>query len=292
MLAISGSPAFLISEALRGAGAVVTDRAGRRFLLDTDPRGELAPRDIVARTIWQELARTGEKSVLLDCRPVGGDTAVRFPAIAARCIDHGIDITATPIPIAPAAHYMIGGIRTDIDGATSVPGLYACGEVASTGVHGANRLASNSLLEGAVFGPRTMEAALRGLAEVAPSALPVADVGSAPLEDPPAAEARSRIARVMGRDCGVVRHGKGLRAALGELDDIVATPIGSLSGRSAHLSAVAAYCIANAALYREESRGAHYRDDHPDTSHQWHGVTVMHTTRGATTHDRNVAADH
>ena len=146
-LAVDGAPRFLISEAVRGEGAWIVNRDGKRFVLDVDPRGELAGRDVVARAIWDELQRSGEPCVFLDCSPLGARAAVRFPTIAATCARYGLDIARHPIPVSPAAHYMIGGVRTDLDGATSVPGLYACGEVAYTGVHGANRLASNSLLE-------------------------------------------------------------------------------------------------------------------------------------------------
>ena len=165
VLALPGAPAFLISEAVRGEGALVVDAAGRRFLLDTDPRGELAPRDVVARAIWEEMTRSGSASVFLDCRGAGERLVERFPTVVATCREHGVDPVERPIPIAPAAHYTIGGVVTDLDGATTVPGLYACGEVARTGVHGANRLASNSLLEGLVFGRRAAVAALAGLAE-------------------------------------------------------------------------------------------------------------------------------
>ena len=156
----TGAPRFLISEAVRGEGAWIVNRDGKRFVLDVDPRGELAGRDVVARAIWDELQRSGERCVFLDCAPLGDRAPVRFPTIAATCARYGLDITREPIPVSPAAHYMIGGVRTDLDGATSVPGLYACGEVAYSGVHGANRLASNSLLESLVFSQRAMHAAL------------------------------------------------------------------------------------------------------------------------------------
>ena len=164
-LAMEGAPRFLISEAVRGEGALIVNRDGRRFVLDADPRGELAGRDVVARAIWEELQRSGEPCVYLDCSPLGARAAMRFPTIASTCAKYGLDIASDPIPVAPAAHYMIGGVRTDLDGATTVPGLYACGEVAHTGVHGANRLASNSLLESLVFSKRAVQAALGWAAE-------------------------------------------------------------------------------------------------------------------------------
>src|SRR5579863_8253493 len=140
-LALEGAPKFLISEAVRGEGAWIINREGRRFVLDADPRGELAGRDVVSRAIWEELQGSGEPCVFLDCAPLGDRVAVRFPTIAATCAKYGLDIAHDPIPVAPAAHYMVGGVCTDLDGATTIPGLFACGEAAHSGVHGANRLA-------------------------------------------------------------------------------------------------------------------------------------------------------
>ncbi|HZB97731.1 MAG TPA: L-aspartate oxidase, partial [Candidatus Sulfotelmatobacter sp.] len=167
-LALEGAPRFLISEAVRGEGALIVNRQGRRFLLDRDPRGELAARDVVAQAIWKELRASGEDSVYLDCRPLAELASVRFPTIHSTCLAYGIDISRDLVPIAPAAHYLIGGVRTDLQARTSVPGLYACGEVASSGVHGANRLASNSLLESVVFARRAALAALEDVAELPP----------------------------------------------------------------------------------------------------------------------------
>ncbi|MDB5113022.1 MAG: L-aspartate oxidase, partial [Chloroflexi bacterium] len=169
-LALEGAPRFLISEAVRGEGARVVNGRGERFLFDADPRGELAPRDTVSQAIWRELQRSGESSVHLDCTDLADRAAVRFPTIHRTCMSFGIDISRDLVPIAPAAHYLIGGVRTDLSGATTVEGLYACGEVASSGVHGANRLASNSLLESVVFAHRAAEAALRLRAEAPPPA--------------------------------------------------------------------------------------------------------------------------
>ena len=139
-------------------------------MLDVDPRGELAGRDVVARAIWDELGRSGERCVYLDCSLLGARAAMRFPTIAATCAKYGLNIAHDPIPVAPAAHYMVGGVCTDLDGATTLPGLFACGEVAHSGVHGANRLASNSLLELLVFSRRAAHAALGWAAECHPPA--------------------------------------------------------------------------------------------------------------------------
>ncbi|HEV3231926.1 MAG TPA: L-aspartate oxidase, partial [Candidatus Dormibacteraeota bacterium] len=156
-----GAPSFLISEAVRGEGAVLRNAAGERFLAERHPQAELAPRDVVAREIWAEMARTGADAVFLDLSALPADRMRgRFPQIYATCLRLGIDITRDLVPVAPAAHYMMGGVRTDLDGATSLPGLFACGEVACAGVHGANRLASNSLLESVVFSRRAARAAV------------------------------------------------------------------------------------------------------------------------------------
>jgi L-aspartate oxidase len=288
-LALPGAPAFLISEALRGAGAIVTDHNGRRFLLEADPRGELAPRDTVARAIQEEMATSGADSVLLDCRPVGDSVAGRFPSIAAVCRDAGIDIATTPIPVAPAAHYLIGGVRTDHDGTTAVAGLYAAGEIASTGVHGANRLASNSLLEGAVFGPRAARAALRANAEVPP---PTGDDHEQRVQtSADLGAAHDELHDLMGRRCGMVRDGESLVAAREGIAELRGRVTGGVAGRRLDLALTGAGLIVESALIREESRGAHVRADFPEPSDQWHGVVVMQQERGAHL-DRNLAAHH
>ncbi|HEX4755390.1 MAG TPA: L-aspartate oxidase [Candidatus Dormibacteraeota bacterium] len=282
-LALDGAPRFLISEAMRGEGAHVVDAAGDRFLFDADPRGELAGRDVVSQAIWQRLLRDGGDHVYLDCRPLGAAVRTRFPTITATCRAHGIDITTAPIPIAPAAHYMIGGVRTDVDGATSLAGLFACGEVASTGVHGANRLASNSLLEGLVFGHRAAVAALHDIAErpVAPPRRRAADEPSPrPASGDSAAGAHLRDA--MWEGCGLVRDATGLRTARDAVEEIAVTipGHGSLDAVRLHQSTTTAALVCRAALLREESRGAHTRADFPSTRDSWHGVLVMQKQRG------------
>jgi L-aspartate oxidase len=283
-LALPGAPRFLLSEAMRGEGAHVVDARGERFLFDADPRGELAGRDVVSRAIWERLVRDGTDHVLLDCRPLGAAARERFPTITARCLEHGIDLTAEPIPIAPAAHYLIGGVRTDIDGATSVDGLFACGEVAGSGVHGANRLASNSLIEGAVFGHR---AALRALEEVAerpvePPRAGVATVASGGLDPDALAVAKERLRDAMWTGCGLARDAAGLRAALLAAEDVAAAAAGgtSIDAVSLHQAGTTATLVCRAALLREESRGAHVRTDFPSTQDSWHGALVMHKERG------------
>jgi L-aspartate oxidase len=283
-LALDGAPHFLISEAMRGEGAHVVDASGQRFLFDADPRGELAGRDVVSRAIWERLLRDGGDHVFLDCRPLGTRVRARFPTITATCSAHGIDITTAPIPIAPAAHYLIGGVRTDVDGATSLPGLFACGEVAGTGVHGANRLASNSLLEGAVFGHRAAVTALHDIAErpVAPPRRRAAGEPTARGTAADSATVTTRLRDAMWEGCGLVRDGTGLRRTLDTVEAIVATiPADrSLDDLRIHQSSTTAALVCRAALLREESRGAHIRADFPSTRDSWHGVLVMQKERG------------
>ena len=293
-LALDGAPRYLISEAVRGEGAHIVDDQGRRFVLDSDPRGELAGRDVVARAIWDELQRSEASSVYLDCTPIGERAAIRFPTIHRTCLDYGIDITRDRIPIAPAAHYLIGGVRTNLSGASSVAGLYACGEVAYSGVHGANRLASNSLLESAVFAHRAAVAALSDHAEA-----PRPQVSQAPGARPQAPGTRSpapkrsdamldRLRDVMWEGAGVVRNGAGLRSALSACEDITAAAESdhSPAGFRVQAAATTASLICAAALVREESRGCHLRSDFPDAAEQWRGVVVMQKQKGAHV-DRN-----
>ncbi|MGD1052758.1 MAG: L-aspartate oxidase [Candidatus Dormibacteria bacterium] len=282
VLALAGAPAFLISEAVRGEGGLVVDAGGRRFLQDADPRGELAPRDIVARSIWDEMARSGSPSVFLDCRGVGARLVERFPTIVATCRSHGIDPVERPIPIAPAAHYTIGGVVTDLDGATTVPGLYACGEVARTGVHGANRLASNSLLEGAVFGRRAAEAAVAGLAS-RPAGV-VAELPMMAVETRLAdLAAEQELRELMWSACGISRTGPALAAARAEIarmGEEAGEGTARLAQRRARLARTAARLIVGAALHREESRGAHHRGDFPTSIDRWRVSHVMRDKRG------------
>lgn len=282
-LALEGAPRFLISEAMRGEGAQVIDARGERFLFDSDPRGELAGRDVVSRAIWEQLLRDGADHVLLDCRPLGERARERFPTITATCRDHGIDITSQPIPVAPAAHYLIGGVRTDVDGATSVEGLFACGEVAGSGVHGANRLASNSLLEGAVFGHRAALRALEDIAERRASPPLARSQAAAHQADSSVRDtALERLRSGMWDGCGLVRDAAALSRALATAEEIAATTsgCGSLDDVRLHQSATTASLVCRSALLREESRGAHIRSDFPSTRDSWHGALVMQKERG------------
>ncbi len=252
-----GEP-FLITEALRGAGAILTNRRGRRFLFDVDPRGELASRAVVTRAIVEELARSKEQAVFLDARHLGSQRlACEFPSFLARCRSLGLDPTREPIPVAPAAHYTMGGIVTDLEGRTSVPRLLAVGECARTGVHGANRLASNSLLEAVVFGRRAGRAA-------------AAEASSPPSPD------RAVCAEVA----------TGGTAGVGSLLDDCAGPwrqperlnqgIRGLEGSEAGGAArMLARLVLASALLRAESRGAHVRADHPEEDPAWAHLQVI-----------------
>ncbi|WP_091741109.1 L-aspartate oxidase [Phenylobacterium immobile] len=247
-LDVGADPAPLVTEALRGEGAFLVDRAGRRFMADYHPDAELAPRDVVARAIHAE--RAAGRGAFLDCREAAGaHFAEEFPTVFAACMAAGVDPRAQPIPVTPACHYHMGGIATGADGATSLPGLFAVGEVASTGVHGANRLASNSLLEAAVFGARAGCAA----AQAVGSSAALQSVVVPPLLP---REALQSLRRAMSRDAGVLRDARGLDNLLAEIDALEA-----VHGRAASLTA--ARLVAACAIARVESRGGHFRLDAP-----------------------------
>jgi len=281
-LALEGAPRFLISEAVRGEGALIVNERGKRFVLDAHPAGELAGRDVVARAIWEELQRTGAPCVYIDCRPLGPTAPLRFPAITHACVQFGIDITRDLVPVAPAAHYMIGGVSADLDGATTLPGLFACGEVASSGVHGANRLASNSLLESAVFAHRAAGAAINSLGEAEPPRFAAGAAERLPLRG--SAEVRrlwSDLHDSLWSGAGVVRKPGGLRLALATATAAAGCAEPSLPAVRLRAAARTAGLVCSAALAREESRGCHLRSDLPQSSDQWHGDYVMHKERGA-----------
>ncbi|GGT37833.1 L-aspartate oxidase [Streptomyces purpureus] len=262
----------LVSEAVRGEGAHLVDAAGTRFMVGQHELAELAPRDIVAKAITRRMLEQGTQHMYLDARHFGAEMwEQRFPTILAACRSHGIDPVTEPVPVAPAAHYASGGVRTDLHGRTTVPGLYACGEVACTGVHGANRLASNSLLEGLVFAERIAEdiaATAARAGEAVPHPAPV----TLPLPDP---GARVRIQRIMTAGAGVLRSAESLAAAAEALDGLHADAVaaadddrkaaepGVESWETTNLLCVARVLVA-AARRREETRGCHWREDHPD----------------------------
>jgi L-aspartate oxidase len=255
---IGRDPAPLATEALRGEGALLVTRDGIRFMPALHKDAELAPRDIVARGVFAEL-EAGSGAYLDATKAVGAAFAEKFPNVAATCLSAGIDPSRQPIPVAPAEHYHMGGLWTDADGRTSLPGLWAAGEAASTGLHGANRLASNSLLEAVVFGDRVAKdiaAFLPGLPAPAKSgAAPPAHSGGD-------AEAAAQVRQIMTRHVGVLRDEAGLRAALRALKSLhdKALAENSLDLRN---RTEAALLVAGSALLRRESRGGHFRRDFP-----------------------------
>ncbi|MFC5062402.1 L-aspartate oxidase [Actinomycetospora atypica] len=262
----------LVTEALRGEGAHLLDLAGRGVMDDVDPRGDLAPRDVVAGAITAVLARTGTDHVLLDATGVP-DVARRFPTVAASCAAIGVDLAREPIPVRPAQHYACGGIVTDTRGRTGVPGLWAAGEVARTGLHGANRLASNSLLEGLVVGRRAGADVVAALAGPRPVAAPTGPVPtSAPAAD------RAVLQRAMSRHASVGRDAAGLAAASDAIESTTAER--ALDSRAAVEDAaltLAAGAVLAAAGSRTESRGCHLRSDRPRRDDRWQASSVAVT---------------
>jgi L-aspartate oxidase len=261
-LAILGAPRFLISEAVRGEGGLLRNGAGERF---TD---ELRPRDQVARAIARENLE-GRGPVRLDVTHVDAERIkTRFPRIYATCMRYGIDITKEPVPVTPAAHYVMGGVASDLYARATLPGLYVAGEAACNGVHGANRLASNSLLEGLVFGARAA-LAMESDANPSPPETPLADAAPPSRGESAAltADERKDLQVEAWTHQGLSRESGGLRAVLGFLDGMRSrlpqAPVSRAAAELRNLVAVAT-AMARSALFREESRGGHYRSDFPE----------------------------
>jgi L-aspartate oxidase len=260
----------LVSEAMRGEGAVLRDLAGARIMAGHHPMADLAPRDIVARRI-DEVMADGSDGVVLDATGLGADVLRHgFPTVYDACRRHGIDPVTEPIPVAPAQHFLCGGVRTDRWGATDVPGLYAVGEVAATGVHGANRLASNSLLEGMVFGRRLAARLTLDL----PSRLASASVGAGAAMPTVADASIATIRATMTSCAGIRRTGQGLEVAASALVKLSGSSPAEATYGAANRWTVAAAIVA-AAHGRQESRGCHWRSDHPATSEQWRHPVVI-----------------
>jgi L-aspartate oxidase len=305
-LAFEGAPRFLLSEALRGEGAILRNHQGEAFARRYDDRGELAPRDIVARAIVAEMERTGARCMYLDLTHLKADfLRERFPNIFETCLRYGLDLTKDRLPVSPAAHYVMGGVRTDTHGRTTLAALYAAGEVACTGVHGANRLASNSLLEGLVFGARSGAAAIEDSFPRPPRVITLTPQlrqriemlqmnklelsrsasqrhsESAPVEfelsewrlDP---RIKNRVQEAMWRKVGLIRRADDLRSAIEELAAMAGEKINERTRNFVTLAKL----MAEAALWREESRGGHFREDFPGRDEErWRVHSVQRNDR-------------
>ncbi len=308
-LKLSKAPRFLISEAVRGEGAHLVDAQGYRFTFDYHPAGELAPRDVVSRAIYRHLQTTGTEQVWLDLRPIPPQRlAYRFPKIIQVCQAWGIDVTQTPIPVSPAAHYWMGGVVTNLDGQTSLPGLAAVGETASTGVHGANRLASNSLLECFVFSEQLAQVELPSHPPINPSAglssttcTKFKELEVTAADQDYLTRVREQLPGLVWQSAGISRNGATLSNALEQIQawrrEFQQLPLSqqlqsltpdqtitlNTPGQTPQLLAWIelrnlldiADLILKSALFRTESRGGHFRDDYPDTDPDWRVHTLV-----------------
>ncbi len=302
-----GAPRFLISEAVRGEGAHLVDRTGHRFAFDYHPDGELAPRDVVSRAIFNHIQKTesdpASANVFLDLRPIPVETIQhRFPNIIQVCQKWGVDVFKEPIPVAPAAHYWMGGIGTDLENRTSIENLYAVGETASTGVHGANRLASNSLLECLVFGAQFRSLQLEPI-----SAQPVEPIESiADVEFTSIEQLRAALPRLVWQSAGISRDQKTLESAIAQVElwqqEFSQLPLSQVlinlePKKSLKLGISAsdlrdwgelynlldvAHLILKSAQLRTESRGGHYRSDFPNTLEEWQVHTIVQEEKWST----------
>lgn len=303
-LTVPKAPRFLISEAVRGEGAHLIDHQGHRFTFDYHPDGELAPRDVVSRAIYTHLQHTQHAHVWLDLRPIApAQISHRFPKIMQVCRQWGVDLFQEPIPVAPAAHYWMGGVVTDLEGQTSVPHLRAVGEVASTGVHGANRLASNSLLECFVFSAQFAHLDLSGqpLQPLSESLPPLETPWPQGNDRPNLGSMRQELRELVWQCAGICRQGEPLQGAIAQVQEWrqrlqqseMNATLGQLIPRQSYILDTAdqksylwdwaelrnlldiAYLILNSADFRQESRGGHYRQDYPKTNPEWQHHTLV-----------------
>lgn len=287
-----GAPQFLLSEAMRGEGGMLKNIHGMRFMDRYDPARELAPRDVVTRAIHSEMAATGAHNVFLDMTHLNaGYVTQRFPRIYRTCKDLGIDITKDPVPVSPAAHYIMGGVKTDLWGATSLPGLFAAGETACTGVHGANRLASNSLLEGLVYGERAGLGAARYARKHFNQHAGVAlhnvvqemhEAHPAMHALPDISEIRSSLKKLMWEQVGIMREKQSLANALRQLKEWDRMMKGHSPDRNIFETRnmiTTALLITRSALQREGSVGAHFRSDFPTKGRTWRKRTIIKNRR-------------
>jgi len=284
VLYIAGASRSLITEAVRGEGAHLLDSEGNRFMPLYDSRAELAPRDVVSQSIVTQMARTSHSCVYLSMAHLNAEESrARFPGIAQACASFGLDIATDPIPVRPGAHYMIGGVTVDMQGQTNMPGLWAAGEVTSSGLHGANRLASNSLLEGLVYGAHAGTAAARTAAEMPETmqAIAIEQAKKTHAPDFDVADVRASLKSLMGRLVGVQRDAAGLREAAEQVDSfctfVMRRQFEDFEGWELQNMLCAAQMMTRSALMRQESRGVHFRLDHPapDDTHWRRHLTVQ-----------------
>ncbi len=278
-----GGESFLISEAVRGEGAYLLNTTGERFLQRYTELGELAPRDEVSRAIFIEMKKSGKDYVYLDLKHVDSELVTkRFSNIYELCIRFGINITKDLVPVAPAAHYTIGGVKTDLNGATNIKGLFACGEVACAGVHGANRLASNSLLECIVFAKRAIDGAIKEMSVERSGDehnfdFDGLDYGASARDHKLFLSNRTKNANIMNRYVGIVRNKEYLLHARVELDKLsnVLSELGGYYSLKIKMTLLVSKLIAEFALLREESRGVHIRDDFPTERPEWMSHIIL-----------------
>jgi L-aspartate oxidase len=282
LLYVAGSARYLISEAVRGEGAYLRDKNGHRFMPDVDPRAELAPRDIVARAIVRQMEQTQHTNVYLDLTHINpAHIRHRFPGIDKVCQSFGLDLTKDKIPVRPGAHYMIGGVMVSLDGNTSLPGLWGAGEVTSSGLHGANRLASNSLLEGLVYGGWCATSIIKALekSDTTLRALPLQSLIEGDTTERNVADLRNSLTSMMGRRAGITRDQEGLQAGLEDIEFwgkyVLGHEFNSVDGWELQNLLTVARLMLSAMLARHESRGVHFRSDYPERDNEHFGKRMV-----------------